>query len=69
MSGLYSYPDFPGASYDHWKTTPPDSWDEPDELTPEQEAEDWFDEWQGEWYHARFDGGYEASLDAQAGTL
>lgn len=35
MSGFYSYPDFPGASYDNWKTTPPD-WDEPDEEEPEE---------------------------------
>lgn len=62
MSGFYSYPDFPGASYDHWKTTPPDWDEEPDEPTPEEEAQEWFDEWFGAWLADQSDEGYDIAL-------
>lgn len=46
MSGFYSYPDFPGASYDNWKTTDPRDYepepeDEPSELEQAMERADY----------------------------
>lgn len=60
MSGFYSYPDFPGASYDQWKTTDPNAGEY--EPTPEEEAQEWFDEWFGAWLSDQSDEGYEIAL-------
>ena len=58
--------DFPSASYDRWKTTPPDYWygNEPDPMTPAQEAEEWFDEWFGAWLNDMNDWQHEETLEA-----
>lgn len=57
---------FPGASYDHWKTTPPDDWyGHGEEMTPEQEAEEWFDEWYGDWLSYMWSVDYELAFDEE----
>lgn len=51
-------------TYDQWKTTPPDWMQEADEPTPEQQAQEWFDEWFGLWLDDLDDDGYIESLAA-----
>lgn len=53
-------------TYDQWKTTPPDWMQENDEPTPEQEAEEAFDEWLGCWVDDLADDGYVASLEVSS---
>lgn len=39
MNWPYFFPDFPGAAYDRWKTTPPDEGGE-EEPEPREELEE-----------------------------
>lgn len=52
-------------TYDQWKTTPPDWMEESEEPTPEQEAEEAFDEWLGDWFVDLADDGYIEALDRE----
>ena len=49
-------------TYDQWKTTPPDWMQEADEPSPEQQEQEWFDDWFGLWLDDLADDGYVAAL-------